>query len=151
MLKLQELESGGGPGEGARPVWWVFSGMGSQWAGMARALMQLQPFAASVRRSAAALAPHRLDLLHALTEAPQSAFDDVITSFVCIAAVQVALVDVLRLLGCRPDGILGHSVGEIGNETTHCPLVTLPPVSGCEWCLMCSVSPPQGARTPTRR
>lgn len=95
-------------------MWFVFSGMGSQWAGMARALMALPAFAASVRRSAAALEPHGVDLVHIVTEAPDETFNDVIASFVSIAAVQVALVDVLRELGVTPDGIVGHSVGEIG-------------------------------------
>ncbi|KAG6462008.1 hypothetical protein O3G_MSEX013000 [Manduca sexta] len=101
-------------GSEPRPVWFVFSGMGSQWPGMARTLMRLPVFAASIRRSAAALKPHGIDLVHALTDAPDTAFDDVVTSFVSIAAVQVALVDVLRELEVRPDGIVGHSVGEIG-------------------------------------
>ncbi|XP_049874376.1 fatty acid synthase [Pectinophora gossypiella] len=108
---LEEIiEHGGEP----RPVWFVFAGMGSQWAGMARQLLALPVFAESIARSAAALRPHGLDLVHVLTEAPDSAFDDVINSFVSIAAVQVALVDVLRELGVRPDGIVGHSVGEVG-------------------------------------
>ncbi|CAH0729423.1 unnamed protein product, partial [Brenthis ino] len=107
--EIMEVESGE-----PRPVWFVFSGMGSQWAGMARALMRLPLFAASVQRSAAALKPHGIDLLHVLSDAPDAAFDDVIASFVSIAAVQVALVDVLRAVGVRPDGIVGHSVGEIG-------------------------------------
>lgn len=97
-----------------RPVWFVFSGMGSQWPGMAKTLMQLPVFAASINRSAAALRPHNIDLINLITEAPATAFDDVINSFVSIAAVQVALVDVLRTLEIRPDGIVGHSVGEIG-------------------------------------
>ncbi|XP_045766807.1 fatty acid synthase [Maniola jurtina] len=109
--QLEVLEAEGGE---ARPVWFVFSGMGSQWAGMARALLRLPAFAASVARSAAALKPHGVDLVHVLSEAPDAAFDDVIASFVSIAAVQVALVDVLRAVGVRPDGIVGHSVGEIG-------------------------------------
>ncbi|CAB3260160.1 unnamed protein product [Arctia plantaginis] len=104
-----EMESGE-----PRPIWFVFSGMGSQWPGMARTLMQLPVFAASINRSAAALRPYKIDLLNIVTEAPSSAFDDVINSFVSIAAVQVALVDVLRALEIRPDGIVGHSVGEIG-------------------------------------
>ncbi|XP_047503403.1 fatty acid synthase [Pieris napi] len=108
LEEISEVESG------ARPVWFVFSGMGSQWAGMARGLLRLPAFARSVERSAAALKPHGLDLLHVLTEAPDAAFDDVINSFVSIAAVQVALVDVLRIAGIVPDGIVGHSVGEIG-------------------------------------
>nr|AGR49310.1 fatty acid synthase [Agrotis ipsilon] len=104
-----EIESGD-----PRPVWFVFSGMGSQWPGMAKTLMQLPAFAASINRSAAALRPHKLDLINIITDAPAAAFDDVINSFVSIAAVQVALVDVLRALEIRPDGIVGHSVGEIG-------------------------------------
>lgn len=106
---MQEVE-GGEP----RPLWFVFSGMGSQWAGMGRTLLRLPAFARSVARCGAALRPHGVDLQHVLTEAPDAAFDDVVTSFVSIAAVQVALVDVLRELGLRPDGIIGHSVGEIG-------------------------------------
>ncbi|VVC87707.1 unnamed protein product [Leptidea sinapis] len=98
----------------ARPVWLVFSGMGSQWAGMARQLMRLPVFARSVHACADALRPHAVDLVHIVTEAPDAAFDDVIASFVSIAAVQVALVDVLRAVGVKPAGIVGHSVGEIG-------------------------------------
>lgn len=109
LEEVQEVESGE-----PRPLWFVFSGMGSQWAGMARTLLRLPAFAHSVARCAAALRPHGVDLAHVLTDAPDSAFEDVVTSFVSIAAVQVALVDVLRELGLRPDGIVGHSVGEIG-------------------------------------
>lgn len=81
---------------------------------MARSLLAVPIFAASIDRSAAALEPHGVDLKHILTDAPDAAFEDVINSFVSIAAVQVALVDVLRELGLRPDGIVGHSVGEVG-------------------------------------
>lgn len=109
--RSQECDGGGGA---ARPLWFVFSGMGSQWAGMARALLALPMFADSIEKSAAALKPHGVDLKHILTDAPDAAFDDVINSFVSIAAVQVALVDMLRELGLRPDGIVGHSVGEVG-------------------------------------
>lgn len=98
-------------------MWFVFSGMGSQWPGMAKALMQLPAFATSITRSAAALRPHGIDLVNIITEAPAEAFNDVVNSFVSIAAVQVALVDVLRTLDVRPDGIVGHSVGEIGECT----------------------------------
>lgn len=93
--------------------------MGSQWPGMAKTLLKLPTFAASIERSAAALKPHGVDLVHILTDAPDSAFDDVIASFVSIAAVQVALVDVLRAVGIRPDGIVGHSVGEIGERLKY--------------------------------
>ncbi|KAJ2944093.1 hypothetical protein O0L34_g18059 [Tuta absoluta] len=97
-----------------RPIWFVFTGMGSQWTGMARDLLVIPEFAASIRRSAAALQPHGIDLMHVLTEAPDAAFDDIVNSFISIAAVQVALVDVLRTVGITPDGVVGHSAGEIG-------------------------------------
>ncbi|XP_060802513.1 fatty acid synthase-like [Amyelois transitella] len=110
---VEEIVETEGSGE-RRPLWFVFSGMGSQWAGMARDLMRLPAFAATIARAAAALRPHDVDLVHILTEAPEKAFEEVINSFVSIAAVQVALVDVLRAVGLRPDGIVGHSVGELG-------------------------------------
>ncbi|XP_048000881.1 fatty acid synthase-like [Leguminivora glycinivorella] len=96
-----------------RPVWFVFSGMGSQWAGMASELLRLPTFAASIARSAVALKPYGLDLQYIVAEAPRAAFDDIIYCFVSVTAVQVALLDVLRELGVRPDGIIGHSLGEI--------------------------------------
>ncbi|GBP15812.1 Fatty acid synthase [Eumeta japonica] len=107
------LELEGSSGE-VRPVWFVFSGMGSQWPGMARDLLRLPMFAASVQRSAAVLRPHGIDLMHVLKEADETEFENVVNSFVSIAAVQVALVDILRTLGIVPDGIVGHSVGEVG-------------------------------------
>ncbi|XP_061706554.1 fatty acid synthase-like [Cydia pomonella] len=109
-LQLEVLESEAEP----RPIWFMFSGMGSQWAGMARALLRVPVFAASIARTAAALEPHGVNLLHLITDAPGAAFENVINSGVSIVAVQVALVDVLRELGVRPDGIIGHSVGEVG-------------------------------------
>ncbi|XP_073960728.1 fatty acid synthase-like [Choristoneura fumiferana] len=101
-----------------RPVWFVFAGMGSQWSGMARTLMQLPIFAASIARLAAALRPLNFDLIYVLTEAPEVAFDNILNSAVSITAVQIALVDVLREAGVRPDGILGHSVGENAHLAT---------------------------------
>ncbi|XP_073960833.1 fatty acid synthase-like isoform X2 [Choristoneura fumiferana] len=97
-----------------RPVWFVFTGMGSQWHGMARALMRLPVFAASIARLAVALRPLGFDLPYVLTEAPEANFDAVVNSMVSITAVQVALVDVLREVGVRPNGIVGFSVGENG-------------------------------------
>ncbi|XP_061709202.1 fatty acid synthase-like isoform X2 [Cydia pomonella] len=98
----------------ARPVWLVFSGVGSQWSGAARELMRLPTFASSIARSSAALKPHGVDLQYVITDAPDTIFDNIINTFVSITAIQVALVDVLRELGVHPDGIIGSSCGEIG-------------------------------------
>ena len=97
-----------------RPIWYVFSGMGSQWAGMGRELMMIPTFAASLRRCAKALEPCGIDLIGLILTGNNETYEDVLHSFVTIAAIQVALVDVLSLLGIVPDGIVGHSVGEVG-------------------------------------
>lgn len=99
-----------------RPVWYVFSGMGTQWSGMAKDLMNLEVFAKSIHRSAEVLKPFGMDLVSLVTngEGKKENARSVIPAFVSIAAVQVALVDVLTDLGIKPDGIVGHSVGELG-------------------------------------
>jgi fatty acid synthase, animal type len=33
-----------------RPIWFVFSGMGSQWSGMAKDLMKIPTFAAAIQK-----------------------------------------------------------------------------------------------------
>lgn len=97
-----------------RPVWYVFSGMGSQWAGMAKDMMSIATFRDSLRRSAEILKPYDIDLLNLINTGNDQTFEDVLKSFVSIGAIQVALVDVLTLLGISPDGIVGHSAGELG-------------------------------------
>uniref|UniRef100_A0A6B2E4Y7 Fatty acid synthase n=1 Tax=Phlebotomus kandelakii TaxID=1109342 RepID=A0A6B2E4Y7_9DIPT len=99
--------------ETKRPVWFVYSGMGSQWAHMAKELMQIDVFSKSIHRCAEALRPEGIDLVDVVTKLDESRFD-VLNSFVSIATLQVALTDVLTHLGIVPDGIVGHSVGELG-------------------------------------
>ncbi|XP_043288036.1 fatty acid synthase [Venturia canescens] len=97
-----------------RPIWYVFSGMGSQWAGMGRQMWPIEPFQRALRRCAEALKTEGVDLLELVHNGTNETFEDVLYSFVSIAAIQVALVDVLRTMGIEPDGIVGHSVGELG-------------------------------------
>lgn len=97
-----------------RPIWYVYSGMGSQWASMAKDMMQIEVFANSIYRCAEALRPEGIDLIDILTKSDESKFENILFSFVSIAAVQVGLTDVLSHLGISPDKIIGHSVGELG-------------------------------------
>ncbi|XP_058059390.1 fatty acid synthase [Anopheles bellator] len=97
-----------------RPLWFIYSGMGSQWASMARDLMQLEVFHNTIARCAEALRPEGVDLIDVLTKSDDSRFDNILNSFISIAAVQVALTDVLTHVGIVPDGMVGHSVGELG-------------------------------------
>lgn len=97
-----------------RPIWFVYAGMGSQWSGMARDLMHIEVFSKSIRRSAAALQPLGIDLIDIVTRKDDQLFENILNSFISIAAVQVALTDLLSFVGITPNGIVGHSVGELG-------------------------------------
>ncbi|XP_014250609.1 fatty acid synthase-like isoform X2 [Cimex lectularius] len=98
---------------GRREIWFVFSGMGAQWPGMGLAFMCFEPFAVAIHRCASILKQQGFDLLDLLTNSTEETFSNVVNSFVGIAAVQIALVDLLTALGIKPDKIIGHSAGEV--------------------------------------
>ncbi|XP_044017899.1 fatty acid synthase-like [Aphidius gifuensis] len=97
-----------------RPIWFVFSGMGSQWPAMGAALLRFPVFAEAIRKCDAVLRPKNIDIYNILTNPDKSTFDNILNSFVGIAAVQIGIVDMLNLLEIVPDKIIGHSVGELG-------------------------------------
>ncbi|CAF3963829.1 unnamed protein product [Rotaria sp. Silwood2] len=97
-----------------RPVWFIFSGMGTQWSGMGRDLMELKLFRQSIERSSIILKNYNIDLFQLILSSTPRDLDYPINSFVSIAAIQIALVDCLKSMGVEPDGIVGHSVGELG-------------------------------------
>nr|QDK64693.1 fatty acid synthase [Macrobrachium nipponense] len=98
-----------------RPLWLVFSGMGSQWTECGKALLRLPTFAAAIRRCHASVKPLGLDLMEVLTSSDPTAMASTAASFSCIAAMQVGLVELLRQVGIREvSGMVGHSVGELG-------------------------------------
>ncbi|CAK9800538.1 Fatty acid synthase [Anthophora quadrimaculata] len=97
-----------------RPIWFVFSGMGSQWAGMGEALMKFPIFAKAIQKCDAVLKPHGVDIVDIITNKDKKTFDNILNSFVGIAAIQIGLVDLLTTVGIEPDYIIGHSVGELG-------------------------------------
>jgi fatty acid synthase len=97
-----------------RPIWFIYSGMGSQWASMAKEMMSVDVFRQAIQKCADVLSIEGIDLVDILTKSDDSKFDNILNSFVSIAAVQVALSDVLTSLGIVPDGLVGHSVGELG-------------------------------------
>ncbi|XP_054925826.1 fatty acid synthase-like [Dermacentor andersoni] len=99
-----------------RPLWFVFTGMGCQWNGMARQMMQFDVFARSIQTSHDLLARNfGLDLIDLVTSVEPRGPETVANVLVSITAIQVALVDVIYALGLRPDGIVGHSLGEIAS------------------------------------
>ncbi|XP_045770793.1 fatty acid synthase-like isoform X2 [Maniola jurtina] len=100
--------------DATRPLWFVYSGMGSQWAGMGAQLMRIPVFAAAIEKCRRVLEPKGVDIVHIITSPDKTIFDNILNSFVGIAAIQIGLTDILRALEIVPDKIIGHSVGELG-------------------------------------
>lgn len=97
-----------------RSLWFVLPGLGCQWKAMARNLTEFKPFWNTIESLAKSLAPFGVDLIDTLTNKTENVYEDnVVNLFTGIVAVQVALIDLLNLLGAKPAGIVGHSIGEI--------------------------------------
>jgi fatty acid synthase, animal type len=91
-----------------------FTGMGSQWCEMGADLMKIPIFAAAIENCHNILQPRGLNLKEIITSSDPKMFDNILHSFVGIAAIQIGITDVLKALGLEPDHIIGHSVGELG-------------------------------------
>ncbi|XP_039596427.1 fatty acid synthase [Polypterus senegalus] len=96
-----------------RPLWYICSGMGTQWSGMGRSLMHLEEFRDSIFRSDEALKDTGLKVSKLLMESDDNTFEDTVHAFVALAAIQIAQIDMMQKMGLQPNGILGHSVGEL--------------------------------------
>ncbi|WP_028809752.1 type I polyketide synthase [Streptomyces sp. 351MFTsu5.1] len=93
---------------GQGPVW-VFSGYGSQWAGMGRRLLTEEPaFAAAVEKLDAECG---LSLYERL--ASGCALDRLEVAQPVLFGLQVALAELWRSYGVEPAAVIGHSLGEV--------------------------------------
>jgi acyl transferase domain-containing protein/acyl carrier protein len=103
------------PGEPPGVVW-VFSGQGSQWAGMGRSLVLGEPaFSRELVRCERALLPHLgwsvFDEI--VAGAPRALPNRIDVTWPVLFAFQVALAELLRSLGLAPAAVIGHSIGEV--------------------------------------
>ena len=97
-------------------VVFVFPGQGSQWPGMATALLDTEPvFRARIEECAQALSAFTdwslLDVLRAAEGAPPLERVDVVQP--ALWAVNVSLAELWRSAGVVPSAVVGHSQGEI--------------------------------------
>lgn len=63
--------------------------MGSQWHGMGTHLLKLPIFLDSMKKIDAILKPRGIDIMNILTDQNPKLFDNILNSFVGIAAMQV--------------------------------------------------------------
>ncbi|XP_075726203.1 fatty acid synthase [Rhipicephalus microplus] len=130
-----------------RPLWFVFTGLGCQWYEMASQMMQFDIFARSIHHSHAMLRDKfGIDLIDLVTSAnPRN--KSIVSPVVAITAVQVALVDMLHAIGLKPDGIVGHSLGEVGCSYADGGLNAEQAVLSAYWRGRCTElkNPPKGS------
>lgn len=105
-----------GPGSATGPVAFVFSGQGSQWHAMGRELQRQEPvFRAALEQCDLALRPFvdwsLLDQLAADEQTSRLGEIDVLQP--TLFALQIALANLWRAWGVRPDAVVGHSMGEV--------------------------------------
>ena len=73
-------------------MWFVFAGMGTQWQGMGRQMMEIDIFKKSILESDTLLKPYSVHLYDLIMEGDASAFENIVHSFVGIAAIQVCTI-----------------------------------------------------------
>ncbi|MFN0021880.1 MAG: SDR family NAD(P)-dependent oxidoreductase [Pirellulaceae bacterium] len=94
----------------------VFSGQGGQWAGMGRQLMQQEPvfrhWMEEIDAAFQRLAGWSL-LVELQKDEQDSRIHDTVVVQPAVMAIQIALVKLYEHYGIRPDGFVGHSIGEV--------------------------------------
>jgi polyketide synthase 5 len=114
---LQEVADGDAPypaavGQDDRGPVWVFSGQGSQWAGMGAGLLATEPvFAATVAEAEPLIARECGFSVTEAMSAPETVtgIDHIQPT---LFTMQVALAATMRSYGVEPGAVIGHSLGE---------------------------------------
>ena len=96
-----------------RPLWFLFPGLGGQWPAMAKALMPIDIFRNKVEECHQILSEFNVDLKDMLLSEDMNVISTMTAKFCATTAIEIALFEVLKALDVIPDGIIGHSFGEI--------------------------------------
>ena len=96
-----------------RPLWLLFPGLGGQWTAMAKALMPIEIFRNKVEECHQILKEFGVDLKCLLLSEDKNPMSTMTAKFCATTAMELSLFEVLKALDITPDGIIGHSFGEI--------------------------------------
>ncbi|PSN36092.1 hypothetical protein C0J52_13099 [Blattella germanica] len=99
--------------EDNRPVWFVCTGWGAQWLGQTKELMKIQVFERRIKMCSKVLEKKGINLYDIITKESNIEHENFIEVFLTIGATQLALIDLLRSIGIKPDALLGISTGEL--------------------------------------
>ncbi|KAJ8030342.1 Fatty acid synthase [Holothuria leucospilota] len=132
----------------SRPVWFIFTGMGSQWPGMGKDLMVLETFRKSIEKCHRSLEAVDKDvkLLDLIMNGTKEKVNETMAAFVTTTSIQVALVNCLKDLGIHPDGMIGHSMGETACAFADELMTEEQTILACYWRARCVLdsNPPPG-------
>ena len=94
-------------------MWFIFDGMGSQWSGIGKDLLQYTLFADTIKKCYDALPPDVNNLI--LNNQSEMAENSnlIIDEIAAVCAISIGLVELLKAVGIEPDGLIGHSLGEL--------------------------------------
>nr|XP_012226765.1 PREDICTED: fatty acid synthase-like [Linepithema humile] len=107
-----------------RPIWFIFSGLGSQRPSISSELLFIEPFRKSLRQCEDILKPIGIDLEREILYEDKETSRNVVSNL-SIVAVQIILVDLLKSMGIFPDGMIGYSIGELCCAYCDCEEFTL--------------------------
>ena len=96
-----------------KTIFFLFPGLGGQWPAMAKALMPIKIFADKVEECHQILAEFNINLKELLLSEDKNILSSMTSKFCATTAIEIALFEVLKALDIYPDGIIGHSFGEI--------------------------------------
>lgn len=106
--QISELQS-----KTLKPIWFLFPGLGGQWPAMAKALMPIKIFADKIEECHKIVEEFGIDLKYLLLSEDKSTISTMTNKFCATTAIEIALFELLKALNITPDGIIGHSFGEI--------------------------------------
>ena len=87
--------------------------MGSQWSGIGKDLLQYTLFAETINRCYDALPPGVKNLILDNQSEMAENSNLIVDEIAAVCAVSIGLVELLKAVGIAPDGLIGHSLGEL--------------------------------------
>lgn len=94
----------------SKPVWLAISGICSKWYHLPQEILNLEPIASSLENASNIAKKFNIDLSKILYNKREI---NLAQGMIAIAAIQIALVDLIKKMNIKIDGIIGHSIGEI--------------------------------------